>query len=285
MNRLRSLLHGWSLGPTDGSAARVPVTPDGCRYLAMAEGRRVARPFHYRFALPAVCGPWPEYWRAVQLGAVGLVAVAGAWYGGFGWRGLFVAVFVFGCAGVIRFNLEHPVLVDLPAIAIALCAAAAWQDGLWPAAVLLVLVAGSVKETSPVFAALWAWSPLLLVGLIVPAVRHLMRAGPDVLDAENRWILDHPFAASRKYHAGLWSPLVWIWPWGVGLVALADLSPQLVATVAVAYAQCAMATDSVRLYQWAWPVVAVAAAGAVPAAWLVPLAVMHLASPFKGQGL
>ena len=82
----------------------------------------------------------------------------------------------------------------------------------------------------------------------------------------------------------LWHPLIWIWPWGAGLIALADLSPQLVVVLAVAYAQTVVATDTVRLYQWAWPVVAVATAGVVPLAWLLPLAVLHIASPFKGQG-
>src|SRR6185437_119407 len=84
-----------------------------------------------------------------------------------------------GCSGLSWFNLRHPVLVDLPAFALALGAAVAWQHGLWWAAIPLVLTAGCVKETSPVFAAVWAWHPVMLVGLIPPAIRHLQRPGAD----------------------------------------------------------------------------------------------------------
>ena len=60
------------------------MTPDGYRYIAMAEGTRIARPFHYRFAIPAICGPWARYWRICSLLSAALLAVAGGWYGGFG---------------------------------------------------------------------------------------------------------------------------------------------------------------------------------------------------------
>jgi hypothetical protein len=259
------------------------VTPDGERYLAAASGRRVARPFHYRWLIPRLCGISLTNWRAMRL--VSLAALCGAAYlhGGFGWRGLFVAAFPIGCAGVWRIHRDHPVLVDLPAMAVCLWAAVCVQHGCWIPAVLLAIVAGTIKETSPVFAALWAWNPILLVGLVAPAVRHLQHAGPDVLDDENRWILDHPFRASRKYHQGY--PLrIWVLPWGVGIAGLAVLSWPLAVTVAFAYAQCLIATDTVRLYQWAWPTVAIATAAAVPPAWWLPAIVLHFTNPFATRG-
>lgn len=177
------------------------LTPDGARYLA-ASRQRVARPFHYRWLLPKLCGERLTNWRAVQVASLAGLVVAAWWYGGTGWRGLFVASCAVGCAGVWKFNRKHPVLVDLPAMCIGLFAAAAAQHGLWWLAIPLVIVAGCVKETTPVFAALWAWSPVLCIGLVPPAFRALQRAGDDVLDAENAWILRHPIQASRKYHAG-----------------------------------------------------------------------------------
>lgn len=262
------------------------VTPDGHRYLAMASGQRIARPFHLRWLIPAVCGTSPTKWRAVRYAAVCGLIPAAWWYGGFGWRGLFVALFVVGLSGVWKFNLTYPVLVDAPAMVLALLSACLFRaGGVWiAAAIAVVLVAGMTKETSPAFAALWAWSPLLLVGLLAPAVRMLWRSGDDVLDDENRWILEHPFKASRKYHKDVptWA---WVLPWGAGVVSLANGSPQLAVTLAVAYAQCAIATDTVRLYQWAFPVVAVAAAGAVPLEWLPVLAAVHLVNPFATEGV
>jgi hypothetical protein len=222
-------------------------------------------------------------WRAIQFGSLGCLIAAAVWYGGDGGRGLFVAAFAVGLAGVWQIHRDHPVLVDLPAMAVALLAACCMREGWWAAAVLLSVLAGTIKETSPVFAALWAWNPVLLAGLIAPAVRHFQKEGPDVLDAENRWILDHPIRASIKYHRHLPRAL-WVLPWGIGLAALAEPSWPLVAVLTVAYAQCVMATDTVRLYQWAWPVVALAAADAIPPAWWIPAIVFHMVNPFASKG-
>ena len=261
----------------------IAVTPDGQRYLAMASGQRIARPFHLRWLIPKVCGKSPTNWRAVQYASLLGLLPAAVWYGGFGWRGLFVALFIVGCSGVWKFNWRWPVLVDAPAMLLALTAAASAKHGIWPLAVVLALACGCVKETSPIFASLWAWSPVLLIGLVSPTLRALWRAGDDVLDEENAWILEHPIRASVKYHKGIptWA---WVLPWGAGVVALANGSPQLWATLLVAYAQCLVATDSIRLYQWGFPVVAVAAAGAVPLAWLPVLLAVHLVNPFAGEG-
>jgi hypothetical protein len=205
-------------------------------------------------------------------------------YGGNGWRGLFVAAFVVGCSGIWRYNWHHPVLVDAPALATTLWAAVCWHYHIWWLAILLVCAAAAMKEASPLFAAMFAWTPWLLVGFAVVAIRAVMKAGPDVLDQNAAWILAHPVRASRKYHAGM--PVeAFVMPWGAGLAAAADLSPQLALTVAAAYSQVLVATDTTRLYQWAWPVVAVAASQAVPVPWLLPLILVHVANPFAGQGL
>jgi hypothetical protein len=224
-------------------------------------------------------------WVYAQRVALLLLPVVAFWYGGFGWQGVFVALVPFGLAGVFWFNLRFPILVDLLAMVFAIAAAAAAQDGTWPAAIALALLAGCVKETSPVFAALYAWNPILLVGLAAPAIRHLFRQGDDVLDEENRWVLDHPFKASWKYHKDLKPlPLVWVLPMGVLLLASVNPTLQVAAVVLVAYAQCAVATDSARLYQWCWPVLAVAVCEQVPRSWWLVLIVVHLANPFKGHG-
>lgn len=183
-----------------------------------------------------------------------------------------------------RFNLTNPVLVDAPSMALAVWAAVCVREGLWPLGIALILASGMVKETGPVFGALYAWHPVLLIGLAAPAVRALLaRPGSDVLDEENAWILAHPFKAGQKYHNWLDPNL--IVPWGAAIVGLAALDLQLGALLAVAYAQLLVATDTVRLYQWAAPVMCVAAAGAVPAAWLPLLVVLTVWNPLAGNGV
>jgi hypothetical protein len=233
--------------------------------------------------LPKLLGPNYDRWRyATNIALWSMLPLVYVYADG-GWRGLGAAVMVLGLCGVWHFNRKFPVLVDATAITFALASAVSFQHGLWPLGVACALVGGCVRETSPIFAALYAWNPLALLGLAAPVVRHLQREGPDVLDAENRWVLDHPVKASRKYHAGI-PRVVWVLPWGAALIALANLSPQLALTVGVAYAQCAIATDTVRLYMWAFPVVLASAVDAIPLRWLPLIVVLHLANPFATEG-
>ena len=254
------------------------LTPDGYRYKAMSLGR-VARPFHYRWLLPRLCSTSNRRWQAASYTtAVMFCALVGVYTGSW-WAVALPA----GCAGAIRVNIKNPVLVDLPAMTLALASAVCVQQHLWLLAIAFACIAGMTKETAPVFAALYAWHPIGLVGLLPVAIRHLQRPGPDVLDTENRWILEHPIRASWKYHKPLpaWA---WVLPWGACLAGLGSPSWPLAATLAVAYAQCVLATDTVRLYQWALPALAVAAVDTVPARWWPVLIAVHLTNPFRTDG-
>lgn len=258
------------------------LTPDGVRYLASAE-KRVARPFHYRWLVPRIVGNSSETrWRRTTHASLLALLPATWWYVG-GWRGVAAALCITGLAGVWKFNWKHPVLVDAPAMLIALLAADCLRHGLWPLAILLAIAGGCVRETAPIFAALFGWSPLPLIGLLAPAVRHLQAEGPDVLDVEARWILDHPIKASRKYHQGFTIP-TFVLPWGIVLIGFGHPTLQLVAVLAFAYGQCLIATDTVRLYMWAWPVLLASAVALVPLAWLPLFVVVSLSNPFASEG-
>lgn len=258
------------------------LTPDGVRYFAASE-QRVARPFHYRWLLPRLLGTDDRKWKWTNHTALWACLPLVYVYAGQGWRGMAAAALLMGLNGIWHFNRRFPVLVDATGIMFALASAVTLQHGLWPLALALVFVGACVRETTPVFAALYAWNPLLLLGLLAPAVRHLQKSGPDVLDGENEWILAHPILASRKYHANM-PRAHWILPWGAALVALANISPQLALTAGVAYAQCLVATDTVRLYQWSFPVVLAAAVHAVPLSWLPVLVALQFANPFASEG-
>jgi hypothetical protein len=171
-----------------------------------------------------------------------------------------------------------PVGVDLPATAVTLVGVALVELG-HPAqvvaGVLMVAVAATIKETAPVWAALWVWSPWPLVALVVPAVAMLVRrAGPDPLGPEFQAIADHPVRSAWTAHRDVWrNAWVMVAPWGLCLAALVGMDWRLGVVLAVAYAQLLVATDSVRLYQHgAGPAMALAAVQVIPPAWL-PLAV------------
>ena len=268
--------------PQERQLNETRLTPDGARYFAAAK-QRVARPFHYRWLLPRLLGQDVRKWKWTTHAALWACLPLMFVYAGLGWRGVAAGAMVTGLAGVWSFNRRLPVLVDGTAMAFALASAVAVQHGLWPLGLVLALVGGCVRETSPVFAALYAWNPLALIGLLAPALRHLQREGPDVLDDKNRWILDHPMKASREYHAGL-QRAHYILPWGAAIVALSNFSPQLALTLAVAYGQLFVVTDTVRLYMWAFPVVLAAAVHAVPLVWLPVLVALQIANPFASEG-
>ena len=181
--------------------------------------------------------------------------------------------------GILGPGVSIPVQVDLPATALTMLGVALAVTGrpIWMVVGILVIAcASSVRETAPICAALWLWSPWPLIALIVPAVIALVRR-PAESSGIPEWdrITAHPIRTSLEYHAGQWrNAKVMVLPWGVCLVGLYALDWKLAIVLAVAYAQLLVATDSVRLYQHvAGPALALAAASLIPDPW-VPLAMV-----------
>lgn len=260
----------------------VPVSPDGLRYLAMARGETMPRPFLFRWLAPALLGSNPDArWSRAARFSFGACCVLGALYC---WN-VWALLVPFGLAG-LTVQVRAPVLVDLHAMALALASAVLAMNGWWIPSIFVALIAGFTKETSPIFAAAWAWSPWPLLGLIGPICRAVVKPGDDVpqcrqgLAAE---ALTHPLRTALHVHRS--QPFAWwVLPWGALIVGLASFDLQLAVVLLLAYGQCVVATDLVRLYQWAWPTLALASFDAVPRAWWPVLVVAHLASPHKGEG-
>lgn len=252
------------------------LSPDGHRYLAA----RPPRPFVWRWLLPAVSRRRPDRFARITWAHLAAAPLVAWWWAD--WR---LAAFAAGLAGVTHISVRFPVLVDVAAQVWALAAAGAAGRQLWPAMVVCALVAGAISEKAPFFAALYAWSPWPLVGLA--AVGWWRRPGPDPLGPGHAWILERPLAASWAFHRHL-PAWVWVLPWGAGLACIAAPSPQLWATLGAGYALTLVATDTVRLYQWAWPVVgthALAALGGAPTwAWLAA-GLAHAINPYRTEGL
>jgi len=258
--------------------------PDASRYWLAGDGTPVARPFNLRWLLPFICRQHARRWWVVWALSWPLLASGTVWWArgtGASWGvSLAAAALLLALPGVWGPYSVRPVGVDLPAMAVGIWAAACFTNGQPVAGVVLVAVAASIKETMPIWVALWAWTPLALVGLVVPLVAQLaVRPELDAVTAQPllKRVHDHPVRSSLEHHRNQWrNAWFMVAPWGAGLAALLDPTPQLFATVGLAYAQLVMATDTVRLYQMAaGPVVCLAAAGVIPPHWLLLAVVCH----------
>jgi len=234
--------------------------------------------------LPRICGPNLHRWWAVWAASWPLLA-GGAflWAIGCGasWQqATATTAFLVALPGVWGPAAVRPVGVDLPAMAVAMCAAVAFVNGYPLLGAVLVLVAGCIKESAPIFVALWIWSPIALVGLLAPLVAGLvLRPELDPVTAHPtlREVHDHPFRSALEHRKGRWRD-AWLWvaPWGVTLAALVGADVRTVVTMVVAHLQAIMATDTVRLVAWAGPVMAFAAAGLIPVGWLLLAVAVHV---------
>lgn len=258
--------------------------PDALRYRYAAQGNPMPRPFHLRWLLPAICGGaelrrwWVAWVAGWVLAAAGMfswaVADGGTWQ-----IAAASTVLLLGLPGFLGPPVNIPVSVDIPATGLALCGVAVAAHGwLWPG-VTLVAVAAAIRETSPVWAALWAWHPAFLVALIVPAVTGVVRRpGPDPLGDKFQWIADHPFRSALDAHQGRWRDgWLMVAPWGACLAALLEPTWPLLAILGLAYCQLVVATDTVRLlHHAAGPAMAVTAANVIPERWLLLIVAVHV---------
>lgn len=264
--------------------------PDAARYWIAGQGKPVARPFHLRWLLPVVCRNDQRRWWFVWAASWPVLFGSVCWLAsGLGWqRAVFAAVLTCALPGVWGPAVVRPVGVDLPAMALAALGAAGAVHGVWWVVLPAVYLAASVKETAPVWAALWAWNVYPLVGLVVPLFVALsIRPGMDEVTArpELREIHDHPVRTAVRYRSVLDQPNLPWWrngwvmvaPWGVCLAGLYAPSWQVVAAVVAAHLQLLVATDTARLlHTAAGPALAVAAATVLPVPWLLVAAVAHV---------
>jgi len=267
----------------------VTLGPDAVRYIHLAHGTKVPRPFCWRWLLPKLCGPELTAWRVVRTMSWVVLAGATFWWAhnnGFAvGQAIAISAMLLALPGITGPDEVNPVGVDLPATALAVLAAAMF-DGNQPwwliAAFICLAVSATIKETTPIFVALWCWSPIPLAALVIPALRagwvrwrHL--EGVDPLGPDFQRIADHPVRAGIDAHRNWRNAWVMVAPWGVCLAALYRPSWPLAAALAVAYLQLLVATDTVRLvHHAAGPVMAAAAVNNIPTAWLVLATVMHV---------
>jgi hypothetical protein len=265
-----------------------PLTggPDAARYIAAAQGTPVPRPFHLRWLLPYVCETSRIRWWTVWLASWPLLAISMLGWritAGDDWRAATAATAVLlALPGILGPTAVIPVGVDLPATALGVLSV--WLVTLGhpaqiAAGVMIAMFAATIKESAPVWAALWAWCPWLLLALVPVAIRALIaKPGPDPLGPTFQDIADYPVRSALEHHRGQWRDAwVMVAPWGICLAGLIGADWRLLLVVTVAYAQLLVATDTVRLVQHAaGPVLAVAAVAVIPTPWLLPAVIVHV---------
>lgn len=246
------------------------LSPDSLHYLRAAEGLAVPHPYRLRWLLPRLLGPHPERWRTLTRLSLAWTPLAAVAY--FASRGLADAHVAFAAAllcalPALRLPARLPVLTDAPAFAMALLCAALAPRHPWAAA-LLSLPLGAARETAPLFAAIWSWSPVPLVGILAAG---WWRPAADPSPAEP-WLV-HPWreAWALRRRVGLDAD-IYLRPWGAALLGLVP-TWQVAATVALAHVQLLVAVDTLRLTVWCAPVLAFHAAAIPPAWWALALVV------------
>lgn len=277
---------GWSL------------SPDGLQYERMARDGLVPQPYARRWFLPWILGHrvwnrWPAWplrrrWCWAGAGFTVLSAVLTAYYAAETLERRVLAVLLFaGLPGIWRLNVRLPMLVDPAAYCMALGCALCLRAGFWLPSVLLYGLGASIKETSPLFAAVFAWSPWPLLGILQAGIVSRLGVFQRKIDLDpTETYLQHPMLEARKVH-DFFDPRTKLLPWGaVGILAVFGAGWNhltLVAAVAlaIAYAQLAVAIDNARLYQWAAPAV-IAVALAHPPSWAWIVAVLGLWNPYRG---
>lgn len=149
---------------------------DGDRYTS---GKPQPAPFNRRF-----CG-WPR-WLLRPVTLLSLVALAmmmGDWK---------KAALLMTLPGA-WFIAIHPTTVDAPAMLLGFVAATLAPAHPWAAGVIVVL-SGAIHERGPVFAAVYGWNPLLLIGLL--GVRWWVKRAPQGTDN----LVGHGVLAAIRAH-------------------------------------------------------------------------------------
>lgn len=212
----------------------IVACPDGARYTS---GRSQPYPFHRRW-----CG-WPE-WLLTAVSLASLVAL-GVLMGT--WQRAIILMTLPG-AWLIA---TRPTTVDAPCMLLALGAALLFPSQPY-VAVLLSCLAGVIHERGPVFAALYAWHPLLLVGLV--CVGWWRKAAPADNDVRVGRGFVYSLLVHRRDHDWLgWQQTAFALRCLPLFAAAYGVSPAAWATLAVAWASRLVGSDLGRFAFWAAP--------------------------------
>ena len=178
-------------------------------------------------------------------------------------QALWGALLVTGLSGVYVQNIKGYRLIDGTALCFGLLSAIFFNHDLLIPAFIFLILASATKETMAVFVALYSFSFLPLVGLVIPLIIYI--ASPpskiDIMGSKAQRLLDNPFNAFKEFHRkNLMSPIYFL-SWGICITAVfytGQYWQWILAGVVIGYLQLLVATDRVRLFQYSFPLVLIA---------------------------
>jgi hypothetical protein len=240
----------------------------------MAESVYAPVPYSRRWLLPVLLRKRIWLWTAIS--AASFVAIGPLIYE---LTGSLLSVWLLVWLPGMRFNIRFPILADPVAFALVLGSVTAGIAGYEIMACLLIVIAGQVKESAPIFALLLYHSPLFAGCAALTTILAILIGRWFSVPSENPKIT-HPFRSALAKH----DPFDWavmVLPWGL-IPVLLLLAPTgywtWVAAVSLllAYGQLVMAQDTARLYQWAAPAILLATSGlSIPQPWLAGVLLLH----------
>ena len=250
------------------------LSPDGQRYMGMANNIDQPRPFCHRFLLPEIFRT-PRKWQIFTYSSLIALGPALAYFiDGTIEQKLFGVALMVGLTGVFRINVLYPVLVDAPAMLLVVLMAALIKHHNWVLAYSLLIFAAGIKESTPIFIFLlaqnWWWALGILVSV---ALNYQYRNKPKV---------ESGIKVGLAAHKGYWfSASEMLLPWGMCLLVVFNMNWWVFAIIGVSYGQLLIANDRARLYQWAFPAVINAVVPIIPVEWMIPVLLIHYFHPFQ----
>lgn len=208
---------------------------DGFRYTS---GRAQPSPFHRRW-----CG-WPRW--LLKLTTYASLLALGAFMRD--WK----HALVFCTLPGFWFCATRPTTVDAPAMLLALAGATLFPREPF-AGVACACLAGTIHERGPVFAALYAWNPILLVGLVGSG--WWRTPGPPDADALVGIGFVRALLRHRPFHDWLgWEQTIFALRGLPLMAAHFGASPAAWWSLAIAWGSRLVGTDLGRFAFWAAPV-------------------------------
>ncbi len=187
-----------------------------------------------------------------------------------------------GFRGVFAFNAQALALVDSVAQLCMVISATLFNWGYWEYGIAVVCIGSMVKESTWLFTFVLSLNLFALAGAIPVALAWIILKPDkqDIFTVKSEDMLRHPLKYGLAFHKDKWLDYrVWL-SLGVGLLAFKIPSLQLFAMLGLAAGQMLIATDTIRLLHWCFPVLILYAVPNIPIEWSLIAILLHWVNPF-----
>jgi len=227
------------------------------------------------------------------------------------WQSFYGGLMVLGLGGIFRMNALGYILIDAPMICLSLLSSIFFIQGNLILGIIFLILASLTKESAPVWIALFTMSFLPLAGFLIVAIVYLFnlpsktdslcysklyhvylervskrKITPEQLTAklnDNELILKRPFTGGLHFNKNWLRPELLL-GWGICLAGLLYTGVNwewILAGVVIGYLQLFIATDTIRLLQYSFPLVIYASVQVLPMNLMPLLLALHLFNSYN----